>query len=128
MADKRTPDGPPDEGSGGGEGRERDAGHERELRPGERLFYALGQLYRLWWRGQLDVEPIRFDLCDLARIIGVASELEFVSEDRLGVHYHFPGETLVVRERPSTDFPWELLDTWEWAAEQELRAGTEFWD
>jgi hypothetical protein len=99
-------------------------GESAALRPGERLFYALGQLYRLWRRGELDVQPVDFDVCDLARIIGVSGQLEFISEDQLGVHYHFPGEVLVVDERPDSDFPWRLLDTWEWAAEQELNS---FW-
>ena len=98
--------------------------NDQALAPGERLFYALGQLYRLWRRGELDVRPINFDVSDLARIIGVASDIEFISEDLLGVHYHFPGEVLVVEEPPDCDFPWRLRDTWEWAAEQELNS---FW-
>ena len=100
-----------------------------EPMPGERLFYALGQLYKLWRRGQLDVEPLRFDVWDLAGIIGVRGDIEFISEDQLGAHYHFPGEVLVIQERPGSDFPWRLLDTWEWAAEQELNSfWAEWWD
>jgi hypothetical protein len=102
---------------------------EPALAPGERLFYTLGQLYKLWRRGQLDVAPIRFDVWDLAGIIGVRCEVEFISEDQLGTHYHFPGEVLVVWERPDSDFPWRLLDTWEWAAEQEVNSfWAEWWD
>ena len=128
MCDELGPSGPP-EGEPDDDRDSREASpsgtgeHERPA-PGERLFYALGQLYRLWRRGELDVRPINFDVTDLARIIGVAGDIEFVSEDLLGVHYHFPGEVLVVDEPPGSDFPWRLRDTWEWAAEQELNS---FW-
>lgn len=57
---------------------------EKSLTPGERLFYALGQLYRLWRQGALDVAPIDFDIRDLARIIGVAGDIEFISDGPLG--------------------------------------------
>jgi hypothetical protein len=114
------------------DGAEEEAGlpaEEPAPRPGERLFYMLGQLYRLWRSGELDVRPIDFDVRDLARIIGVAGDIEFVSEDELGVHYHFAGEVLVVYESPYTDFPWRLLDAWEWAAEQEVNSFLkEWWD
>ena len=99
------------------------------LAPGERLFYSLGQLYKLWHRDQLGVHPLDFDVWDLAGIIGVRGEVEFISEDQLGAHYHFPSEVLVIQQRPETDFPWRLLDTWEWAAEQEVNSfWTEWWD
>ena len=88
------------------------------LAPGERLFYALGQLYKLWRRDQLGVHPLDFDVWDLASIIGVRGDVEFVSEDGLGARYHFPGEVLVIERHPDTDFPWLLLDTWDWAAAQ----------
>lgn len=86
--------------------------------PGERLFYALGQLYALWHRGQLDVAPADMDIEDLARIIGVWRDCEFVNEGPLGRSYHFPGEVLVVNTW--VPFPWELIDveTWAGLAEQ----------
>ena len=90
------------------------------LAPGERLFYALGQLYKLWRRDQLAVHPLDFDVWDLAGIIGVRGEVEFISEDRDGARYHFPGEVLVIEKHPDSDFPWCLLDTWDWAAAQGL--------
>lgn len=94
--------------------------NDQALAPGERLFYALGQLYKLWHRSQLGVHPLDFDVWDLAGIIGVRGEVEFISEDGLGAHYHFPGEVLVIEKHPDSDFPWCLLDTWDWAAAQEL--------
>ena len=97
-----------------------DLPEEPALAPGERLFYALGQLYKLWRSDQLGVHPLDFDVWDLAGIIGVRGEVEFISEDRVGARYHFPGEVLVIEKRPDSDFPWCLLDTWDWAAAQEL--------
>lgn len=71
--------------------------------------FALGQLYLLWHRRQLDVRPAAFDIEDLARIIGVARDIEFVSH-RPGARrsYHFVGEVLLVDA--DEDFPWRLLD------------------
>ena len=69
------------------------------LGPGERLFYALGQLYKLWHREQLAVHPLDFDVWDLAGIIVVRGEVEFFAEDRLGARYHFPGEVLLIERR-----------------------------
>lgn len=43
-----------------------DASDEREPTPAERIFYALGQLYRLYRHGALNVRPIDFDVWDLA--------------------------------------------------------------
>lgn len=88
---------------------------EQALTPGERLLYALGQLYRLHHRGQLPVEPAAFDIEDLARIIGVWPEVEFSVEDGFGLRYHLPGEVLSVE--PERSFPWRLLDPWESGAE-----------
>lgn len=85
--------------------------------PGERLLYALGQLYRLSRRGELDVRPADFDVWDLAGIIGVRSDIEFISEDQHGSHWHFASEVLHIEQRRR--FPWRLLTTWEWAAEAE---------
>jgi hypothetical protein len=86
--------------------------------PGERLLYALGQLYRRSRYGDLDVDPDDFDIENVARIIGVWRDVEFVQEDAAGMAYHFPSEVLCVA--PGFVFPWYLLDVWAWAAEREL--------
>lgn len=87
------------------------------LTPGERVLYALGQLHRLHLAGRYPVHPKRVVIRDVARIVGAAGELEFVTEDHRGQHFHFPTEVLDVNNaRP---FPWRLLSTWDWAAEQE---------
>lgn len=86
--------------------------------PGERLLYALGQLHRLHRRRRLPFDPRAFDLQDLARVIGVAGEVEFITEDRDGTNCHFADEVLHVH--PEQPFPWRLLSVWEWAAEQYL--------
>ncbi len=83
--------------------------------PGERVLYALGQLYRLSRRGELDVRPADFDIWDLAGIIGVRADIEFVSEDQHGSRWHFASEVLEVELK--REFPWRLLTSWEWAAE-----------
>lgn len=75
--------------------------------PGERLLYALGQLYRMSRRGELAVPPRQFDVLGLARIIGVARDIEFVSECEQGIAVHFPSEVLVLTE---AEFPWALHD------------------
>lgn len=75
--------------------------------PGERLLYALGQLYRLSKRGELDVRPADFDVWDLAGIIGVRGDIEFISEDPHGAHWHFAAEVLHIELR--REFPWRLL-------------------
>lgn len=85
--------------------------------PGERLLYALGQLYLLSRRGELRVAPANFDVWDLAGIIGVRGDIEFISEDRSGSRWHFAGEVLLVDLHQ--EFPWRLLSMWEWADEAE---------
>jgi hypothetical protein len=100
-----------------------DGGPEGALpTPGERLLYALGQLYRLWRQGKLPVHPDVFDIEDVARVVGVSGQLEMVTTDAKGKTYHFPGEVLVVRERER--FPWRLASVEEWAAAQDVDA---FW-
>lgn len=100
---------------------------EVEPRPGERLLYALGQLYKLYRHGALNVRPEHFDVWDLAGIIGVRNDIEFISEDRRGSHWHFAAEVLHVN--PAAGFPWRLLTVWEWAAEAEAEAPrAEGWD
>lgn len=87
------------------------ASEEPAPTPAERLLYALGQLYRLWHDGELDVEPKDFDVMDLAGIIGVKGDIELVSEEPHATAYHFDGEVLVVCD---SKFPWHLMDPWEW--------------
>jgi hypothetical protein len=96
-----------------------------EPTPGERLFHALGQIYGRWHTGKALVCPWRLDVEELARFLGFWGDVEFAQEDetREGVIYlHFPTEVLVIDR--SQQFPWRLLDVWEWASEQELE---EFW-
>jgi hypothetical protein len=100
---------------------------DRPPTPGERVLYALGQLHRLHLAGRLPVHPSAFAIEDLVRILGLAGELEFVTEDRHGQHFHFPSEVLYIN--PAKPFPWRLLGVWEWAAEQEANAfWAEGWD
>jgi hypothetical protein len=95
---------------------------------GERLLYALGQIYRRWHTGKALVCPWRLDVEDveeLARLLGIWSDVEFAQEDEMAtgvIYLHFPTEVLVTD--CSQQFPWRLLDTWEWAVEQEHK---EFW-
>jgi hypothetical protein len=96
-----------------------------EPTPGERLLYTLGQIYRRWHTGTALVCPWHLDIEELARLLGLWSDVEFLQEDEMtnGVSYlHFPAEVLVID--CSQQFPWRLLDTWEWAVEQ---ANKEFW-
>ena len=90
------------------------------ITPGERLLYALGQLYRHARNGELDVEPRDFDIWDLAGILGVRGDVEFVSEGRGGAVYHFADEVFVFDQ--ASEFPWRLLTLWEWAVEREFEA------
>lgn len=86
--------------------------------PAERLLYALGQLYRLHHVGELGIAPADFDVLDLARIIGVAREIELVTEGLLGRSFHFASEVLVLD--PRAPFPWRLLSDEEWAHQVEI--------
>lgn len=102
-----------------------DADDVRAESPGERLLYTLGQIYRRWHTGKSLVCPWSVDVEELARILGLWSEVEFSQEDETAkgiVYLHFPTEVLVID--CSQQFPWRLLDTWEWATEQEHK---EFW-
>jgi hypothetical protein len=90
--------------------------------PGEHLIYVLGQLYRRWYAGTGRTPPREVDIEALARTLGVWPEVEFACEDRRGnlIRLHLPTEVLVIeRDR---DFPWRLLNVWEWAIEQEQSA------
>ena len=94
---------------------------------GERVVYALGQLYRLRALGRLPVDPAEFDIEDVARIVGVADQFEFATETHRGRHYHFADEVLVVR--PDAPLPWRLLDSWDWALAEEIESDFEKgWD
>lgn len=59
--------------------------------PGERLLYALGQLYRLWRQGQLPLHPDVLEIEDVARVIGISGQLELVTTDAEGKTYHLLG-------------------------------------
>lgn len=70
-------------------GRQRAAG--RAGNPGERLRYALGQLYRLGRQDHLPVHPDVFDIEDVAaRVVGGSGQLQMVTTDAKGKTYHFP--------------------------------------
>jgi len=118
VCDDFDSDGDPNESDSDGD----DAQLSPPLRPspGERLLYALGQLYRHHRSGELPLHPADFDIEDLGRIIGVWSEMEFEVEDRFGRRLHFPDEVLTVD--PELAFPWRLLGLWEFAAELEMNA------
>jgi hypothetical protein len=95
-----------------------------EPTPGERLFYTLGQIYGRWHTGKALVCPWQLDIEELARLLGLWSEVEFARADEHGKLscLHFPTEVLVIDR--SQQFPWRLLDVWEWASEQE---SADFW-
>jgi hypothetical protein len=96
-----------------------------ELTPGERLLYALGQLHRQWHVRATLTPPGEVDIEAVARMLGVWTDVEFVQEggeDGGEQYIHFAGEVLTVDRR--REFPWTLLDMWEWAREQET---SEFW-
>jgi hypothetical protein len=96
-----------------------------EPTPGERLLYALGQLYRRWRRGlEGSVPPYRIDVEAVAKFLGVWADVEFVQEDEDAPtqYLHFPTEVLLIDQRQ--EFPWQLLTDWEWGKEQEY---AEFW-
>lgn len=94
---------------------------------GERVLFALAQLYRLHRTGKLPFHPSAFDVADLVHVVGVGDEYEFATEDKLGQHYHFRRE--VLSSDPSLLFPWRLRGIWEWAAEQQMNSyWTEGWE
>ena len=88
--------------------------------------YALGQLHKQWRVRATLTPPDEVDVEALARMIGVWGEVEFVQdgddEGEPALHLHFADEVLTVDRR--REFPWQLLDVWEWARKQEVR---EFW-
>lgn len=120
MSADEQPEGEPRDG-------EPPADEFAEPMPGERLLYALGQL---WWRWRVDPEgsvpPERIDIEAVARMLGVWTDVEFIQdgerEDSHERYVHFGGEVLVADH--SERFPWTLMDTREWAGRQEAR---EFW-
>jgi hypothetical protein len=90
---------------------------EPEPTPAERLLYALGQLYRRWYRGELPVRPHEFDVLELARTIGVSRDVEMVTDPHSAA-FHFDGKALVVL--PGRPFPWAVWAVEDWAAYSEL--------
>lgn len=86
--------------------------------PGERLLYTLGQLYRRFKRGQLATPPGDIGVWDIAGIIGVQRDIEFISEDFTGTHLHFADAVLSVNR--GADFPWQLKDMWDWGLAREM--------
>lgn len=97
-----------------------------EVTPGERLLYALGQMHKQWRVRATLTPPDEVDVEAVAKMLGVWGDVEFVregdDEDEGEQHIHFAGEVLTVDRR--REFPWQLLDVWEWARGQEVR---EFW-
>jgi hypothetical protein len=97
--------------------------------PSERLLHALGQLHRLYLCGRLPAHPSEFDVEDIARIVGVLPDLEFVVSDDDGARYHFAGEVLFIT--PTRPVMVRLLGVLEleFAAEQDLKRwwGQEGW-
>lgn len=98
-----------------------------EPTPGERLFYTLGQVYSRWHTGKALVCPWRLDVEELARLLGLWSEVEFAQEDETSRlrSLHFPADVLVIDR--AQQFPWRLLDVWEWALEQERAEAWHSW-
>jgi hypothetical protein len=108
------------------DGEERD-GADAGPTPGERVLFALAQLYRLHRTGKPPVHPSAFDVEDLVLIVGVGDECEFATEDRLGQHFHFRSE--VLSADPAQPFPWRLRTIWGWAAQQQMNSyWTEGWE
>jgi hypothetical protein len=100
-----------------------------EVAPGERLLYALGQLHRQWGVRATLTPPGKVDVEAVAQMLGVWGDVEFVQAgddegdgDDGEQFIHFAGEVLAVDRR--REFPWTLLDVWEWARRQETR---DFW-
>jgi hypothetical protein len=97
-----------------------------EPTPGERLLYALGQLFKQWHVRATLTPPHEVDVVDVAKMLGVWGEVEFAQdgedEDEPALYLHFPSEVLVID--PREEFPWRLLGDFEWAEEQRLK---EFW-
>lgn len=98
-----------------------------EVNPGERLLYALAQLHRQWGIRATLTPPGEVDVEAVARMLGVWTDIEFIQDEGGNEgdekqFIHFAGEVLAVDRR--REFPWMLLDVWEWARKQETR---EFW-
>ncbi len=95
-----------------------------EPTPGERLLYALGQLYRQYRVRATLTRPQEVDVVAIARMLGIWTEVEFVQdgEDEDEEYVHLPAEVLLIDRRQ--EFPWQLMDPFEWAREVERK---EFW-
>jgi len=98
-----------------------------EPTPGERLLYALGQLFKQWHVRATLTPPDEVDVVEVAKMLGIWGEVEFVQdgedEDKLAQYLHFAREVLVIDPRRE-EFPWRLLTDFEWASEQQVK---EFW-
>jgi len=90
-----------------------------EPTPGERLIYALGQLFKQWHVRASLTPPHEVDVEAVARMLGVWGEVEFVQddEDEPAQYLHFPDEVVVIDCRE--EYPWRLLTDFEWAEEME---------
>jgi hypothetical protein len=97
-----------------------------EPTPGERLLYALGQLFKQWHVRATLTPPQEVDVEAVAGMLGIAGDVEYVqdgeAEDEEVRYLHLPSEVLVID--PRQEFPWRLLYDFEWADEQERK---EFW-
>lgn len=92
--------------------------------PGERLLYALGQLYLRWRHDPATfAPPHQLDLQDVARTRWVCATVEYVQEgefeDEGLLFLHLPSEVIVIDYRQQ--FPWRLLGLDEWGECQERR-------
>ncbi len=98
-----------------------------EPTPGERLLYALGQLFKQWHVRASLTPPHEVDVEAVAKMLGIWADVEFIQdgedEDEPALYLHLPHEVLVVDSR-RPEFPWRLLADFEWAQEQEVK---EFW-
>jgi hypothetical protein len=98
------------------------SGETGEPTPGERLLYALGQLHREWRVRATLTPPQEVDVEAVARMLGIWTDVEFVQEGENEEYLHLPEEVLLIDRRK--EFPWQLMDPFEWARELERK---DFW-
>jgi hypothetical protein len=98
-----------------------------EPTPGERLLYALGQLYRQYRVRATLTPPCEVDVEAVARMLAIWSDVEFIQqgEDEGEEYLHLPAEVLLIDRRQA--FPWQLMDPFEWARELELKDFWRYW-
>jgi len=99
-----------------------------EPTPGERLIYALGQLFKQWHVRASLTPPHEVDVEAVARMLGVWGEVEFIQddEDEPAQYLHFPEEVVVIDCRE--EYPWRLLTPFEWAEEMECNELWRYFD